>query len=59
MALMILVLIPAGFAPSGTRQLTACGMIFISAGRSGPGSPSISDGIDGANGLMIIFFPCL
>jgi len=41
-ALIILVLIPAGFAPSGTITFTARGMTVMCAGSGGPGSPSIS-----------------
>ena len=56
-ALIILVLIPAGFAPSGTIHLTACGMTSISTGRAGPGSPSISVLIEAVFELTAMFLP--
>jgi hypothetical protein len=52
-----LVLIPAGFASFGTKQFMAWGMILISTGKRGPGSPSNSVSISAETEVIAIVFP--
>jgi hypothetical protein len=52
---MILVLMPAGLAPSGTITFTACGITSIRTGKAGPGSPSISVAMQSVSELTEMF----